>query len=157
MIETARGLAALDEICAVPGLTGVYVGPADLAISMGHRPAAAWTDPDVRDGDGRDPDHGRRGRTGHRHPRAGTGTIGKAMAEMGFRMITTDIGIAGAAPRSGRPPERGAVTTQPVALVTGAARGQGEAIVARLHADGFRVAACDLLVDELHSSTAQYG
>ena len=30
-----------------------------------------------------------------------------------------------------------------VALVTGAARGQGAAIVARLLADGFRVAACD--------------
>src|SRR4029079_6239608 len=48
MIETARGLAALDEICAVPGLSGVYVGPADLAISMGHRPAGARTDPGVR-------------------------------------------------------------------------------------------------------------
>jgi 3alpha(or 20beta)-hydroxysteroid dehydrogenase len=36
-----------------------------------------------------------------------------------------------------------------VALVTGAARGQGAAIVKRLHADGFRVAACDLSIDEL--------
>lgn len=44
-----------------------------------------------------------------------------------------------------------------VALVTGAARGQGAAIVARLHADGMRVAACDVLVDELHSSVEQYG
>lgn len=40
-------------------------------------------------------------------------------------------------------------STERVALVTGAARGQGAAIVARLRADGFRVAACDVLVDEL--------
>jgi 3alpha(or 20beta)-hydroxysteroid dehydrogenase len=39
-----------------------------------------------------------------------------------------------------------------VALVTGAARGQGAAIVKRLRDEGFRVAACDLLVDELTAS-----
>lgn len=39
-----------------------------------------------------------------------------------------------------------------VALVTGAARGQGAAIVERLHKDGFRVAACDVLVDDLEES-----
>jgi 3alpha(or 20beta)-hydroxysteroid dehydrogenase len=43
-----------------------------------------------------------------------------------------------------------------IALVTGAARGQGAAIVARLHADGVRVAACDLLTDELTASVADY-
>jgi 3alpha(or 20beta)-hydroxysteroid dehydrogenase len=37
------------------------------------------------------------------------------------------------------------MTANRVALVTGAARGQGAAIVKRLHKDGFRVAACDLL------------
>ncbi|MDT5234591.1 MAG: 3alpha(or 20beta)-hydroxysteroid dehydrogenase, partial [Mycobacterium sp.] len=40
-------------------------------------------------------------------------------------------------------------STDRVALVTGAARGQGAAIVKRLHKDGFRVAACDLLADDL--------
>jgi NAD(P)-dependent dehydrogenase (short-subunit alcohol dehydrogenase family) len=40
-----------------------------------------------------------------------------------------------------------------VALVTGAARGQGAAIVARLRADGFRVAACDRNEDELRETT----
>jgi NAD(P)-dependent dehydrogenase (short-subunit alcohol dehydrogenase family) len=44
-----------------------------------------------------------------------------------------------------------------VALVTGAARGQGAAITARLHADGFLVAACDVLIDELHDSVAGFG
>jgi 3alpha(or 20beta)-hydroxysteroid dehydrogenase len=44
-----------------------------------------------------------------------------------------------------------------VALVTGAARGQGAAIVKRLLTDGFRVAACDLLTDELKVSTQELG
>jgi 3alpha(or 20beta)-hydroxysteroid dehydrogenase len=44
-----------------------------------------------------------------------------------------------------------------VALVTGAARGQGAAIVQRLHGDGFLVAACDLLVDELIVSVDALG
>lgn len=46
-------------------------------------------------------------------------------------------------------------TAQRVALVTGAARGQGAAIVKRSPADGFWVAACDLLTDELRASTEE--
>ncbi len=41
-----------------------------------------------------------------------------------------------------------------VALVTGAARGQGAAIVERLLADGFKVAACDRSADELAETVA---
>jgi 3alpha(or 20beta)-hydroxysteroid dehydrogenase len=44
-----------------------------------------------------------------------------------------------------------------VALVTGAARGQGAAIVRRLRADGFAVAAADRTVDELTASVAELG
>jgi 3alpha(or 20beta)-hydroxysteroid dehydrogenase len=45
------------------------------------------------------------------------------------------------------------VTTQRrVALVTGAARGQGGAITERLRADGFFVAACDVSADELRTA-----
>ncbi len=44
-----------------------------------------------------------------------------------------------------------------VALVTGAARGQGAAIAARLVGDGFRVAACDLLADEVAATAAALG
>ncbi|KRD08396.1 aldolase [Mycobacterium sp. Root265] len=87
MIETARGLAALDEICAVPGLTGVYVGPADLAISMGHRLADAWTHPDVHAAMAQiQSTAGAAGLVTGIH--AGAGQPGKAMAELGFRMIT---------------------------------------------------------------------
>ncbi len=34
MIETAEGTANLEEIAATPGLDGIYVGPADLALGM---------------------------------------------------------------------------------------------------------------------------
>jgi NAD(P)-dependent dehydrogenase (short-subunit alcohol dehydrogenase family) len=40
--------------------------------------------------------------------------------------------------------------------VTGAARGQGAAILRRLRADGFCVAACDLLVDELRDTVSEF-
>lgn len=38
MIETAEGLEAVDEITATPGLDGVYIGPSDLAFSLGLPP-----------------------------------------------------------------------------------------------------------------------
>ncbi|MBP2453108.1 SDR family NAD(P)-dependent oxidoreductase [Mycolicibacterium lutetiense] len=41
--------------------------------------------------------------------------------------------------------------------MTGAARGQGAAIVRRLVADGYRVTAADLLIDEIKSSAAEFG
>ncbi|MCT7659349.1 SDR family NAD(P)-dependent oxidoreductase [Mycobacterium deserti] len=47
--------------------------------------------------------------------------------------------------------------SQRVALVTGAARGQGAAITKRLRADGFQVGACDVRMDELRTSIADLG
>lgn len=44
-----------------------------------------------------------------------------------------------------------------VALITGAARGQGAAIAARLIQDGFCVAACDLLVDDVEQTVERLG
>ncbi|UXA19854.1 SDR family NAD(P)-dependent oxidoreductase [Mycobacterium sp. SMC-4] len=43
-----------------------------------------------------------------------------------------------------------------IALVTGAARGQGAAITERLLADGFRVLACDRLTDELTATVQRH-
>lgn len=87
MIETAGALSHLHQICAVDGLAGIYIGPADLAISMGLDVVGAT-----------------------RHPamlaaiveihrvatdaglvtgiHAGDGKSGRAMAQLGFRMIT---------------------------------------------------------------------
>jgi 4-hydroxy-2-oxoheptanedioate aldolase len=45
MIETAEGLADLDEIAATPGLDGLFVGPADLSLGMGLATFAEFTDP----------------------------------------------------------------------------------------------------------------
>lgn len=47
MIETEEAVANADAICATPGLTGIYVGPSDLAITMGKGPGIDPTDPEV--------------------------------------------------------------------------------------------------------------
>lgn len=87
MIETAKGLAALPEICAVPGLTGVYVGPADLAISLGHNSITSLTTPAVLDEVARIQSvASQAGLVAGIH--ANAGKPGKAMADLGFRMIT---------------------------------------------------------------------
>jgi 4-hydroxy-2-oxoheptanedioate aldolase len=49
MIETAEGLANVDEICAVPHLGGVYIGPADLSIGLGMNPLLGFTSDQLRD------------------------------------------------------------------------------------------------------------
>ncbi|MDA2893099.1 aldolase/citrate lyase family protein [Mycolicibacterium sp. BiH015] len=87
MIETTRGLAAAEEICAVDGLTGIYVGPADLAISMGHGPTEAWTRGDVLDVIL----EVQRAATGAglvSAIHASTGSTGNMLAQRGFHMIT---------------------------------------------------------------------
>jgi 4-hydroxy-2-oxoheptanedioate aldolase len=87
MIETAGALSVLDQICAVDGLTGIYVGPADLATSMGADVVGAIRNPEVLDAIVRI----------HRAAtdaglvtgiHAGDGKTGRAMAQLGFRMIT---------------------------------------------------------------------
>lgn len=84
MIETARALAVVDEICAVPGLTGVYVGPADLAVSSGFSAAGGGEVDAAID------------RIQHAAAEAGLvagihaghGQAGKLFSERGFRMLT---------------------------------------------------------------------
>jgi 4-hydroxy-2-oxoheptanedioate aldolase len=45
MIETKKGLANLDAICATPGLDAVYIGPADLSFALGLPPGPDKADP----------------------------------------------------------------------------------------------------------------
>ena len=46
MIETADAVGRAEEICRVEGLSGVYVGPADLAVGLGLRPVDAPGSPE---------------------------------------------------------------------------------------------------------------
>ncbi|TPN81089.1 2,4-dihydroxyhept-2-ene-1,7-dioic acid aldolase [Mesorhizobium sp. CU2] len=87
MIETAEAVSNLESILDVPGVSGVYVGPSDLALSRGMEPKFDLEDDAtlaiyatiVRE-------------TARRGQVAGIHTIGPAyagrMAEMGFRLVT---------------------------------------------------------------------
>lgn len=48
MVETAEGLAAVDDISGVDGLDGIYVGPSDLGLSLGKAPVLDLVDAEVR-------------------------------------------------------------------------------------------------------------
>ena len=39
MIETKEALDNLDEIMSTDGLDGIYIGPADLSLAIGQKPA----------------------------------------------------------------------------------------------------------------------
>lgn len=87
MIETAAALADVEKICAVTGLAGIYVGPADLSISMGVEVGQATTHPELREA------------MAHVHRvasaagvitgiHAGSGAAGQVLAGLGYQMIT---------------------------------------------------------------------
>jgi 4-hydroxy-2-oxoheptanedioate aldolase len=46
MIETRQALDAAGEICSTPGVDGVYIGPSDLALSLGLAPRRADVPPE---------------------------------------------------------------------------------------------------------------
>ncbi len=46
MVETRQALENIDEIASTPGLDGVYIGPADLALGLGLPPDLDKTEPE---------------------------------------------------------------------------------------------------------------
>jgi 4-hydroxy-2-oxoheptanedioate aldolase len=44
MVETREGLENVEEIAATPGVDGIYIGPADLALSLGLPPTTEVTE-----------------------------------------------------------------------------------------------------------------
>lgn len=47
MIETKQALENVESIVATPGLNGIYIGPSDLSLSMGHTPKLDQEEPVV--------------------------------------------------------------------------------------------------------------
>lgn len=87
MVETREALDNLDQIAATPGLDGIYVGPADLALGLGLAP----------DLDKSEPEHvaavTRIMETCQRHAivpgiQCGAGKAARAQVDRGFRMVT---------------------------------------------------------------------
>jgi len=89
MIETRNALENLDAILSVPHLDGVYVGPSDLALSLGIEPSRDPTNPLMVEAIQHIVD-----RAHHHGLRAGchTGTAaqGRKMAQLGYDLITVE-------------------------------------------------------------------
>ncbi len=93
MIETAQAIANLDEILSVPGIDAIYVGPADLGVSLGLEPSGNEGKPVFDDALATIVEACRRhGIVPGIHA---TGPLTPLRREQGFRMITvTSDGLA---------------------------------------------------------------
>jgi len=92
MIETPQALENLDDIVSVPGVDGIYIGPSDLALSLGEKPGT--TAPVLDEAIGRIVDAGRRHGVGvgiH----TGSGDVARGYRERGFDFVTifSDAGL----------------------------------------------------------------
>jgi len=49
MIETQQGIDNIDEILSVPGISGIYIGPSDMGLSLGMIPTLDREEPIILD------------------------------------------------------------------------------------------------------------
>lgn len=87
MVETREGLERVEEIAATPGLDGIYIGPSDLALSLGLPPTLNVTEPEHAEAVSRIKE------ACQRHGivagiQAASGEWAKKHAEAGFDMVT---------------------------------------------------------------------
>jgi 4-hydroxy-2-oxoheptanedioate aldolase len=94
MVETREGLERVEEIAATPGLDGIYVGPADLSLSLGLPPTTNVTEPEHVEAVSRIKEACKR-RGIAAGIQATSGEWAKRHAEAGFDMVTvaTDAAI----------------------------------------------------------------
>ena len=98
MVETVEALENVDAIARTPGLTGIYIGPSDLALSMGHTPKVDPDEPAVVEAVGRILDACKdAGIRSGMHCLAPS--YAKRMLGMGFDIVTvgSDVRLYGAA------------------------------------------------------------
>jgi 4-hydroxy-2-oxoheptanedioate aldolase len=95
MIETKAAVENVDEIVSVPGVDAVYMGPADLSVTLGLPPAPDQTDPSFTDALERVVDSCRR------HDVvpgiAGNAVTALTRLQQGFRLVevASDAGLLG--------------------------------------------------------------
>lgn len=115
MIETTKALADLDEILSVPGIDAVYVGPADLSLTLGLPPRMDHDDESFQKARLTIAEACRRhGITAGIHASAG---LAPKHREAGYQMITisSDLGaMAGGAAQDLRSVREVGETGQPV-------------------------------------------
>ena len=98
MVETGQALARVADIARTPGLTGVYIGPSDLGLSLGYEAKLDQTEPVVMDAIKRILEAAKNGGI-----KAGIHCLAPAyareMLELGFDLVTmgTDIRLFTAA------------------------------------------------------------
>ena len=100
MIETRQAVDEVEAILEVPGVSGIYVGPSDLAFSLGMRPALDHEDDDVLAIYERLVRHAaERGKFAGIH--TGGATYAARMLDLGFGLVTVsnDSGLLAKAAR----------------------------------------------------------
>ncbi|GAA1162800.1 HpcH/HpaI aldolase family protein [Nesterenkonia sandarakina] len=93
MIENKAGLDALEEICTVPGIDGIYIGPSDLAFALGHTPGVPHVEIEttIEDIRTRVEHHGLVAAI-----HCGSGAEAQTRAAQGFTVVTSAIDVLAA-------------------------------------------------------------
>jgi 4-hydroxy-2-oxoheptanedioate aldolase len=87
MVETREALERIDEIASTPGLDGIYVGPADLALGLGLAPDLDKTEPEHVEAVERILQACRRNKI-IAGIQCSTGASGRKHADRGFQLVT---------------------------------------------------------------------